>query len=307
MSALHAYVTLLRPPEWVKNVFVFAALLFGAKQGEPQAVGHAVLAFVAFCLASSAGYAFNDVLDRDRDRLHPVKRRRPVASGAVSTRAALAVSVVAATAAFLISAILLPPCFWCTIVGYWALTVLYSLVLKQTMILDVITISVLFVIRALAGALAVQVSVSPWLVVCTFMLCMFLGFGKRRCEIAMMSDTGNAANHRATLRGYTTDLLNHLLSSSGGMAIITFLLYTMDVSTPSPFPKHQLLYTIPLVVYGIWRYAMLIETGTLTGPTDVIINDRPFLATVLLWCGLAGAIVLWGDRIGAHVAPASPL
>lgn len=306
MAAFGDYVRLLRPPQWVKNVFVFAALVFGygAKRGDPHAVFNAVLAFVAFCLASSAGYAFNDVLDRERDRHHPVKRNRPVASGAVSVPAALVVCGLAAGGALGISFGLLPRLFWTTIVGYWVLTTVYSCVLKQLLILDVITISVLFVIRALAGALAVGVSVSPWLVVCTFMLCLFLGFGKRRCELAVIGNSEGAGQHRRTLQHYTTDLLNHLLSSSGGMAIITFLLYTMDTTTASPFPRHYLLYTIPLVVYGIWRYAMLIETGGLTGPTDVVINDRPFLVTVLLWCLMAGGIALWGRDIAGWLASA---
>jgi decaprenyl-phosphate phosphoribosyltransferase len=306
LAAFSDYVRLLRPPQWVKNVFVFAALVFGygAKRGDPHVIAQAVWAFLAFCLASSAGYAFNDVLDRDRDRHHPTKRNRPVASGAISVSAALAVSAMAATGAMLISVLLLPRLFWVTIVGYWVLTAVYSFALKQLLILDVIAISVLFVIRALAGALAVQVGVSPWLIVCTFMLCLFLGFGKRRCELVVIGNAETAGDHRSTLKGYTIDLLNHLLSTSGGMAIITFLLYTMDTTSASPFPRHYLLYTIPLVVYGIWRYAMLIETGKLTGPTDVVINDRPFLVTVLLWCLMAGIIALWGREIAAWLASA---
>ncbi len=301
MGAFRDYVRLLRPPQWIKNVFVFAPLVFGygVKRGDPQAVVAALLAFAAFCLASSAGYAFNDVLDRERDRHHPAKRNRPVAGGAVSPAGALAAAALVAAAALAISLALLPRAFCLTLVGYWVLTFFYSAVLKQVLILDVIVISVLFVIRALAGALAVQISISPWLGVCTFMLCLFLGFGKRRCELAVIGSAEGAGSHRRTLQDYTPDLLNHLLTTSGGMAIITFLLYTMDRSTPSAFPKQYLIYTIPLVVYGIWRYAMLIETGKLTGPTDVIINDRPFLATVLLWCAAAGVIALWGHEIGA--------
>jgi len=306
LATFRDYVRLLRPPQWVKNVFVFAALVFGygAKRGDPHVIAEAVWAFLAFCLASPAGYAFNDVLDRERDRHHPTKRNRPVASGAVSVPAALGVSAAAAAGAILISVFLLPRLFWVTIAGYWLLTAVYSFVLKQLLILDVIAISVLFVIRALAGALAVQVGVSPWLIVCTFMLCLFLGFGKRRCELVAIGNAEAAGDHRSTLKGYTTDLLNHLLSTSGGMAIITFLLYTMDTTTASPFPRHYLLYTIPLVVYGIWRYAMLIETGGLTGPTDVIINDRPFLVTVLLWCLMAGIIAMRGREIAAWLASA---
>ncbi len=301
MGPVRDYVRLLRPPQWVKNVFVFAALVFGFgdKHGDPRAIPNAILAFVVFCLASSAGYVFNDVLDRDRDRHHPVKKNRPVASGAIGVAAALGVSTAAALAALAASLLLLPRLFWVTVVAYWLLTALYSLVLKQVLIFDVIMIAVLFVIRALAGAVAVQVSVSPWLIVCTFMLCLFLGFGKRRCELVLIGNAQDATSHRQTLQGYSPDLLNHLLATSAGMAIITFMLYTMDRATPSVFPKHYLIFTIPLVVYGIWRYVMLIESGTLTGPTDVIINDRPFLATVLLWCAAAGVIALWGNEITA--------
>ena len=308
LATLRDSIRLLRPPQWVKNVFVFAALVFGygAKRGEPQAIQHAVLAFIAFCLASSAGYALNDVLDRERDRHHPVKKNRPVASEALGVPAALALSLLCGAVAIGISLALLPRLFWVTVAGYWVLTAIYSLVLKDLLILDVIMIAILFVIRALAGAMAVQVSISPWLVVCTFMLCLFLGFGKRRCELAVIGNSEGAGSHRQTLQRYTPDLLNHLLSTSGGMAIITFLLYTMDRSQPAAFPKHYLIYTVPLVVYGIWRYAMLIETGRLTGPTDIVINDRPFLATAILWCVVAGAIALWGSEFGAWFASVQP-
>lgn len=293
------YIRLLRPPEWVKNVFVFAALVFGHRLRDPASIQKSLAAFVVFSLAASAGYAFNDVLDRERDRHHPVKKKRPVASGAIHPSTAIVVALALAFVAVAICALALPRPFLLCVIAYWVLTGLYSLALKQLMILDVILISTLFVIRALAGAVAIGVHVSPWLLVCTFMLCLFLGFGKRRCELAQLTDADTAANHRPTLRGYSLDLLTHLLSSSGGMAIITFLLYTMDAQTSSGFPRQYLLYTVPLVVYGIYRYAMLIESGKLTGPTDVIISDRPFLATIVLWCLLVGAIVLWGGRIAA--------
>jgi 4-hydroxybenzoate polyprenyltransferase len=295
-------IRLLRPPQWVKNVFVFAALVFGARRSEPEAVLQAVLAFGAFCLASSSGYMINDILDRERDRHHPVKRNRPVASGAVSVSAAWILGAVVFAGAVGLSLATLPRPVLVSLGAYWCLSLVYSLWLKKSVILDVVVIAVLFVIRALAGALAVQVVISPWLIVCTFMLCLFLGFGKRRCELVMINNAEGATHHRGTLRKYSPDLLTQLLSTSAGMAIITFLLYTMDRNTPSQFPKQHLLYTAPLVVYGIWRYAMLIETGRLTGPTDVIINDRPFLATVLMWCALAGVIVLWGEPIGAWLA-----
>lgn len=288
-----AYVRLLRPAQWIKNIFVFAALVFGNKLGDPHAVASALIGFVAFCLASSAGYVFNDILDRDRDLLHPVKRNRPVASGAIPVASAGALALGLLLAAGVVS-IRLPPPFIVSLCIYVVLTITYSLYFKHQMLLDVIAIALLFVIRAVAGALAIDVPYSPWLLVCTFMLCMFLAFGKRRCEIAMLGNGEGLLEHRKTLERYSPDLLNQLLSTSGGIAVITFLLYTLWPDVSSPFgeeSRQNLLYTLPLVVYGIFRYALLIESGKATGPTDLIIKDRPFLISIALWIVAAGYIL----------------
>jgi len=279
------YVRLLRPADWVKNVFVFAALAFGARLGDAHDVKLSLLAFAAFCLTASAGYILNDMVDCGRDRLHPIKKNRPIASGAVSFPAAGVLATVLLIAAATLSAALLPIKFSITLTFYLVLTTAYTLVFKRRMILDVLVIAVLFVLRALGGAYAIDVPVSPWLLICTFMLCMFLGFGKRRCEIEMIGNTHAMRGHRPTLVRYTPELLTHLLSTSGGIAIITFLLYTLDTSTPSPFGprKHALMYTLPLVVYGVFRFAMLIGSGKAAGPTQLILKDRPFLATLVLW------------------------
>jgi 4-hydroxybenzoate polyprenyltransferase len=179
------------------------------------------------------------------------------------------------------------------LLAYLGIALFYSMFLKHRVLLDVIIIAVLFVLRAVAGALAISVPISPWLLVCTFMLCLFMGFGKRRCEIAAISNAeGQAVNHRSVLDRYTPDLLNQLLSTSGGIAIVTFLLYTLDTA-PSPIHKQRLLYTLPLVVYGIYRYAMLVELGAATGPTELIIKDRPFLLTLALWVVTALIALYW--------------
>ncbi|GMU22561.1 MAG: hypothetical protein AMXMBFR13_26460 [Phycisphaerae bacterium] len=292
------YVRLLRPAEWIKNTFVFAALAFGGKLTDLTAIRLSLLAFAAFCLASSAGYVFNDILDRERDRLHPVKKGRPLASGAVSVGTALVLVLLLLTGS-VVTAWGLPPRFLATLCAYLFLTVSYSVALKHRMLLDVITIATLFVLRAIAGAYAIDVPWSSWLLICTFMLCLFLGFGKRRCEIAMIGGSDAALlGHRRTLVRYTPDLLNQLLSTSGGIAIITFLLYTLSPESPDA-PIHfgqrrgNLVYTLPLVVYGIFRYAMLIELGKATGPTDLLIKDPPFLAAILLWV-LAATLILYG-------------
>jgi len=297
---MRAYVQLLRPAEWVKNVFVFAALAFGDKMGDRDAVVLSLAAFAAFCLASSAGYVLNDILDRQRDRLHPVKKNRPLVSGAVTLPAARGMVVVlVAACGVLCMASPLPARFAWTVGAYVALAWTYSVALKYRMILDVVVIAILFVLRAMGGAVAIGVPVSPWLVVCTFMLCLFLGFGKRRCEIAMIENTHAMRGHRPTLVRYTPNLLTHLLSTSGGIAIMTFLLYTLDTGWQSPFEarRQNLVFTLPLVVYGVYRYAMLIELGKGTGPTDLLIKDPPFLIAIVLWA-LAAVFILY--RMPAH-------
>ncbi len=285
-----AVLRLVRPAQWVKNVFVFAALVF-AKQFDPDAVLHAVEAFVVFCLLSGSVYAFNDLFDYREDRQHPTKRNRPVASGAISPPAAGVVAVSLAAFGMFVS-LRMPQGFGITALTYLALNFVYTLWGKHRVLLDVILIAVGFVLRALGGAQAVEVEVSAWLVICTFTLCLFLGFGKRRCELATMSNE-KATSHRATLASYTPELLTQLLSTTGGIAVITFLLYTLDPHTPSP---RSMVFTTPLVVYAIFRYAMVIARGQRTGPTDVLINDRPFLLTAILWTLITLGLVLRGDQ-----------
>jgi 4-hydroxybenzoate polyprenyltransferase len=289
-----SYIQLLRPRQWIKNVFVLAALVFSNSLHDPQKVRLSLLAFFAFCLVSSAGYIFNDILDRERDRLHPGKKDRPIAKGVVGIFEAGVFSVVLAIGAGVLSVFLLPQAFASTVGLYLVLVIMYSTFLKHLMLLDVISIAILFVLRALGGALAIEVEVSSWLLVCTFMLCLFLGFGKRRCEIAKLANSNNMHEHRKTLPGYTPELLNHLLSTSGGIAVLTFLLYTTDTSYEAAFAnKVHLVYTLPMVVYGVFRYAMLIEMGKATGPTDLIVNDRPFMINLLLWF-VAVVVILYG-------------
>lgn len=284
---------MIRPAQWVKNVFVFAALAFSNKLTDLHAVTLAAIAFAGFCACSSAGYVFNDILDRERDRHHPTKKLRPLASGEISPVAAVQVILLLLGAGVLCMACL-PLRFAVALVGYFLLSLAYSLKLKHHMLVDVIAIAMLFVMRAVGGATAIQVTVSPWLLVCTFMLCLFLGFGKRRCEITMLGSSDAIRDHRRTLTHYTPDLLNQLLSTSGGIAIVTFLLYTLD-TTSSPFgtDKHRLMYTLPLVVYGIYRYAMLIELGKAVGPTELILHDRAFQLTLLAWIASAMFMLYW--------------
>lgn len=278
------FIELMRPTQWIKNVVVFAGPAAGLKLSSAQSLRQALLAFVAFCLAASATYAFNDVVDRAADANHPTKRLRPVARGAISPSRVVLLGIVLAATAISITALLLPKTVTAVLVGYLALTLAYSLVLKRRVILDVIVVATGFVLRALAGSAAVGVPTSEWLIACVFTLCLFMGFGKRRCEIAMIGNTEEIGLHRRTLVRYTPDLLNHLLAVSAGIAVITFLLYTLDnVGHSSPFRKQQLFYTLPLVIYGIFRFAMLTELGIYSGPTEIVLKDRAMLVAILLW------------------------
>lgn len=283
-------LTVMRPAQWVKNVVVFAGPAAGLKLASPVSLAQAGIAFVAFCLAASASYAINDVLDRKADARHPKKRHRPVARGTVTASTALLLAGSLLVLALLVSAVALNFRVVLVLGLYFVLTLTYSAALKRRVILDVVVVALGFVLRAWAGALAVGVVASEWLVACVFTLCLFMGFGKRRCELVMIADMNEAGQHRSTLLRYTPDLLNHLITVSAGIAVITFLLYTMDASHPAPFHKTHLFYTLPIVVYGIFRFAMLTELGAYAGPTEIVLKDRPLLGAILLWAVVALAI-----------------
>jgi 4-hydroxybenzoate polyprenyltransferase len=296
---LRDYVELLRPTQWIKNVVVFAGPAAGLRLSSAAAIGQAVVAFLAFCLVASAAYAVNDVLDRAADARHPTKRNRPVARGAIRPSFAFGIACVLVLAAAFLSSVLLNGRVTSVLLLYFVINLAYSAALKERVILDVIIVALGFVLRAWAGSLAVGVETSAWLVACVFTLCMFMGFGKRRCELVMISNMNEAGQHRRTLLRYTPDLLNHLITVSAGIAVITFLLYTMDTrGHPAPFNKEHLFYTLPLVVYGIFRFAMLTELGVHAGPTEIVLRDRPLLGTILLWAVVALIIAYQGALFG---------
>jgi 4-hydroxybenzoate polyprenyltransferase len=295
------YVRLLRPQQWVKNVFVLAGVVFAGKEYGLglEAVVSAGLAFACLCLISSHVYILNDIHDRAEDRLHPRKRQRPIASGQVSVAAALAIGV-GLLVVGLGGAVLLHRGFALCAGAYLLLQFAYTWKLKHAVILDVISIGLGFVLRAIAGAVVVNVHISPWLVICTFTLCLFMGFSKRRCELnAMAAGNGGppdaARHHRRTLSIYTPELLNHMTTLTAGLAVVSFMLYATDERTTDKFHTNYLVYTLPLVVYAIFRFAVLVEHGLVDGPTDVVLRDRPFQAALLLWGCAALLIVYQGE------------
>lgn len=296
-ASIRDYIDLLRPVQWVKNVVVFVGPAAGLKLFSADAFGDALLAFVAFCLAASATYAINDAIDRKADARHPTKRDRPVARGVIGPATAVVCGLFLLFMAMVISTAFLNRSVAVVVGLYFLLTLTYSLVLKRAVLIDVIVIASGFVLRAWAGTLAVGVVTSEWLVACMFTLCLFMGFGKRRCELAMMPDTTEAGEHRRTLLHYTPELLNHLITVSAGIAVVLFLIYTMDTTgTPAPFHKEHLFYTLPIVVYSVFRFAMLTELGCFSGPTDIVLKDKAFLGSVTVWI-LAALVIAYQERL----------
>lgn len=277
------YFRLLRPRQWSKNVFLFAGIIFAQKLADPESIKNASLGFIAFCLLSSTVYVVNDIRDREEDKLHPKKRLRPIASGEVPVGHAQGMAALLLVVALAVSYFALDLQFLVVAVAYLVLQALYIFWLKQQVLIDVIVIGLGFVLRAIAGAVAVHVEISPWLVTCTFTLCLFMGFSKRRCELnALSADIDNAKTHRKTLGLYTPELLNHMTTLAAGIAVVSFMLYAMDDRTLNNFGTNYLIYTLPLVVYAIFRFAYLVEHGLVSGPTEVMVGDRSFQALSLI-------------------------
>ena len=275
---------------------IFGGKLAGTVDEVLLSIGSAVGGFFCFSLGSSAAYIFNDIIDRETDRLHPEKRNRPIAAGEVSIGAAAVMSVVCALAAVLGSLVLVRSLSF-VILAYIVLTVLYSVLLKRALILDCVVISVGFCLRAVAGAVVVGVFISPWLIICTFALCLFLAFGKRRSEISRLAD--NSAVFRRTLAGYTPELLTHMLDVTSGLAIACFLLYAMDDRTLRIFGTNNLVYTTPLVLYCIFRFSALIEKGKYTGPVQFILCDLPFQVGFVMWV-LSCIVIIYANKLGIN-------
>ncbi len=288
------FLQIMRPLHWTKNMFVFAALVFGQKLDVPLALGRAIGGFFCFCLAASAVYIINDIIDRKRDRLHPEKCNRPIAAGKVTIGSAVVISALCSAVA-IIGSFLLSQTFAIIILTYITLMILYSLLLRRIMILDCVVISIGFCLRAVAGAVVVEVFISPWLIICTFALCLFLAFGKRRSEIAQLQEVSES--FRNTLAGYTPELLAHMLDVTSGLAVVCFLLYAMDDRTLRIFGTNNLVYTTPLVLYCIFRFSALIQTGKYSDPVQLIFNDLPFQIGFVLWV-ISCIIIIYADKLG---------
>ena len=291
-------IRLARPGHWIKNILVLLPVVFSLQMGNSGAWALALPAAAAFCLLSSSVYIVNDISDRDRDRMHPAKRNRPLAAGRVTASAALVEAAVFLTGGVVLAAAVRPSL--AAVVGAYLLLQLgYTFLLKQWMILDVICIALGFVLRAVAGAVAIDVAISPWLVVCTFTGCLFLGFCKRCNELATFDDAPAAAqDHRKTLAGYTGKLLRRLIALAGAIAAVSFLLYASSDRTRDNIGTISLIFTLPLVIYAVFRFATLSIRGRHADPMDILAHDWPVQLTVAAWLASAACIVHWGQTLG---------
>ncbi len=281
----------MRPKQWVKNVFVLAAVVFGQKLGDPVAVLRALSAFACFCVLSSTAYLLNDIADREADRLHPVKRKRPVASGALSVRAASVQAVLLAVAG-LGGALALGPAFGGVACAYVFMNLAYSLALKQVVILDVMVVATGFLLRAWAGAVVLSVAMSHWLALCTGLLALFLGFVKRRQEIEALD---GATEQRPILREYSLPFLDQMIGIVTASTVLAYSLYAFSPEVAEKLGTRHLGLTIPFVLFGIFRYLYLVHRrGEGENPTLLVLSDRPLLANVLLWAAaVLVAVYAW--------------
>jgi 4-hydroxybenzoate polyprenyltransferase len=284
---LRALLKTMRPRQWTKNAFLFAALVFDGKLFRMPDFLRTLAGFVLFCMISSSVYIFNDLMDAEADRLHPVKKNRPIASGKLPVPLALAAGIILSLLAITLG-FLLAWQFALTILVYFCMILVYSKWLKHVPILDVLILAAGFVLRVHAGTTLIVVErFSPWLYVLMTLLALYLGFGKRRAELAMLA--GDATNQRKVLDGYTIPLLDQFITIVSGTTILAYSLYTF-FRLPD---NHTLMLTIPFVIYAIFRYLYLIQVRQIGGePEEILLSDRPFQVSIFLW-GLAVLAVFY--------------
>lgn len=296
MRQVTLWLRLLRPHQWLKNAFVFVGLLFGHAWGDPARLTQALLAFAIFCLLSSGVYVMNDLFDREQDRQHPTKRNRPLASGKVGLRTALMLMLACfggGIALLLASANQAPWLFF----AYVVLNLGYTWGLKHVVILDVFIIATGFMLRILVGTLGIGIEPSQWLLLCGLMLTLFLGFAKRRAEIRTLSHKGEGAAgaHRRVLEHYSPVLLDQLMTVAVASTIVSYSLYTVSPETVVLHGTTKLIYTVPFVIYGMFRYMFLLHRRDGGGdPALLVLTDRHMLAAVAGWLALVLAILRQG-------------
>jgi len=289
MNTIRLVLEEIRPSQWVKNVFVLSPLLFSKSLSDPEQVAVAALGTILFCLVSGAVYLVNDVFDAERDRKHFANRGRPIASGRLGIYPALtAAAVLFASGA--LCGLALDRRFGYVIVGYFVMNYAYSAGLKRLVFVDVMIIATGFVLRVVGGCLALDVLISPWIVVCTFLLSTFLALCKRRHELVTAGPDAGAI--RGALEHYSLDYLDHLISMFGGMTILSYCLYSISTNVVEKFNTQYMLLSVPPVIFGVARYMYLVHERLYHGnPTNVVLNDRPFQINLLVWVGIVAAVL----------------
>jgi len=285
-----AVIKTMRPNQWTKNLILFAGLIFAEHLFDVAALVKSLVAFGLFCLLSSAIYLINDVKDVEQDRAHPLKSKRPIAAGQLPIPVAVGVTI-GLVGCSLVGALLLDREFGLVASLYFLLLFLYSFHLKHLVILDVLTIAIGFVLRAVAGAVVIDVEFSSWFLFCTILLALFLGLSKRRHELVLLGD--NAQSHRKILEEYSPYLLDQMIGVVTASTLMAYALYTMAPETRAKFGTSYMILTIPFVIYGIFRYLYLVHHKEEGGnPTSILITDKPTLLNILLW-GLVSVLLIY--------------
>ena len=276
------YVLLsMRPDQWIKNFLVFAALLFSKNLLSLSKNIEAIIGFTIFCMITGCAYMINDLVDLEKDKLHSVKSRRPLASGKLKKDTAIKIVVLVCLAS-LFSAFYMNILFGIIILAYFLLNIGYSIYLKNIVIIDVVSIAAGFVLRVLGGAVIISVVASQWLILCTILLSLFLGFSKRRHELVLLEDS--ATSHRKVLEHYSPYLLDQMIAVVTASTLICYALYTMSKDTIEKLGTSKLIYTIPFVLYGIFRYLYLVHQKEEGGsPTEIMLTDKPMIINICLW------------------------
>ncbi len=283
MATLKCFLVSLRPTQWVKNVFIFAPMIFSLHMFQATYIWRSLLAFLLFGLVSGCMYVFNDILDREKDKLHPVKKDRPIASGCLGVRVAFVAAVVLLAGMLLLIARFSREFFLIT-VFYVAMNVLYSLFLKSVVIIDIMVIALGFVLRVMIGGAVNAIVLYPWILISTFLLAIFLALIKRRQELLKIQELHPEQVTRKTLQSYTLGLLDQMISIATATTLISYIMYVLSSDVQQKFHTDRLYYTVPFVIFGIFRYLFLsYSKGEGESPTDIIYSDIPFTLNLLLW------------------------
>ncbi len=286
VQKISAFIKLLRPKQWIKNLFVFAPLIFAKHVFEYSYLTTVVAAFILFCLISSGVYVLNDIIDCEKDRLHPKKKNRPIASGTIS-KVEGGFLLLVLLPLVLVASFFVDVYFGVVILLYFLNNTFYSFKIKHMVILDVMSIAVGFLLRVIGGALVIRVDISPWILLCTLLLSLFLGFSKRRNELVVMET--DAQNHRKILEEYSLEFIDNMLSIITASTVMAYSLYTFSTNNKN----YNMMVTIPFVLYGIFRYQYIIYKKKEGGsPEETVLSDIPLIVSIALW-GILSIVILY--------------